>query len=128
MVRYSWVADFNHAQTFLDTFLSYSPNNHSGWSSGEFDALMKKAAAIADPKESLETYLKAEEVAVDGMPKLPLYFYTKVTLVKPYVKGFRLNSRDLQLVKYMWIDPAWQTNPSNDPAYPLAAFPPPGAY
>jgi oligopeptide transport system substrate-binding protein len=128
VVRFGWVADFDHPHTFLDTFLSYSPNNRTGWASPEFDGLVKKAAATADTKESIKLYRQAEELAVAAMAKLPLYFYTRQTLMKPYVKGFHPNARNIQLIKYMWIDPNWKTNDSNDPAYPLSEFPAPGAY
>lgn len=129
VVRFGWIADYNHARTFLDTFLSYTPNNRTGWGSPKFDELMKQAEETSDNDKSIELYREAEQIAVDAMPKLPLYFYTKVTLKKPYVKGFHFNTRNLQLIKYMWIDPDWEKDPDgNDVAYPLAEFPAPGAF
>ncbi len=131
VVRFGWVADFNHPHTFLDTFLSNSPNNRTGWASAEFDDLVHRAAATADTKASIALYRKAEEIAVAAMPKIPfwilLYAYVACSWKPCEVKGFHPNARGLQLVKYMWIDPAWATNESNDPAYALADFPAPGA-
>ena len=60
------------------------------------------------------------------MCKMPLYFYTKSTLVKPWVKGFTGNARGLQLVQWLWIDPGWRDNTSNAFAFPAIEFPPPG--
>lgn len=128
VARFGWIADYNHPHTWLDTLLSYSPNNRTGWVDPTFDTLLKKAAATADTRESMKLYRDAEKIAVDAMAKMPIYFYTKNTLVKPWVKGFHFNARNNQLVKYVWIDEAWRTNADDSPAYPLTDVPPPGAY
>lgn len=128
VVRMGWVGDYNHPHTWLDTFISSSPQNRTGWADREFDELVRRAAATADRKESIRLYRQAEKRAVDGMAKMPLYFYTKSSLVKPYVKGWYGNARDTHLVKWMWIDPDWRSGSENVPAYPPAELPPPGKY
>ena len=50
----------------------------------EFDGMIRKAASTTDPKESIRLFRKAEMRAVEGMCKMPLYFYTKSTLLKPW--------------------------------------------
>lgn len=126
VVRFGWVADYNHPHTWLDTFLSSSPNNSTGWSDKEFDEMLRRAAETADPKESIRRYRDAEKRAVDGMAKMPLYFYTRSVLVKPWVKGFTGNARSTHLVKWLWIDPAFRDNPDNSYASPGLELPPPG--
>lgn len=126
VVRFGWVADYNHPQTWLDTFLSYSPNNRTGWADPAYDALLAQAAREPDPKESIRLYRKAEKLAVDGMAKLPMYFYTRSTLVKPWVKGFYGHGRDMHLLRWLWIDPDWRTHGADDPAYVSPDFPTPG--
>ncbi len=126
VVRFGWTADYNHPHTWLDTLLSQSPQNHTGWADKQYDEMLKKAASTADPKESIKLYRAAELRAVEGMAKLPLYFYTKSTLVKPWVKGFTGNGRNVHLMKWFWIDDDWRNNPSNEPAYPSVELPPPG--
>lgn len=128
VVRFGWVADYDHPQTYMDTFTAKSPNNRTGWSNAEYDALVSKARTTADVAESMRLYRKAEAIAVDEVPKIPLYFYTKSTLVKPYVKGFHFNRRNEQLVQWMWIDEDWQNNTSDEPAMAVPSFPAPGAY
>jgi hypothetical protein len=59
------------------------------------------------------------------MPKIPLYFLTRSTLVKPWVKGYAGNARNKHHVKWFWIDQNWQHYPSNEPAFPSYEFPPP---
>ncbi|AUX22638.1 peptide ABC transporter substrate-binding protein [Sorangium cellulosum] len=126
VVRFGWGGEYNHPATWLGTFLSYSPQNRTGWADREFDEMMRAAAATADPRESIRLFRKAEQRAVDGMAKMPLYFYTKSTLLKPWIKGFEGNARGMQHVRWLWIDPGWRDNPSNEIAAPLLEFPPPG--
>jgi ABC-type oligopeptide transport system substrate-binding subunit len=124
--RTGWAADYNHPHTFMETFLSYSAQNWTGWKSPEFDAQIEQAAATADPVASIQRYRAAEKLALDAMPRLPLYFFTKSTLVKPYVKGFYRNPKNEHQVRFMWIDPNWQRDRDNRPAFEIEQFPPPG--
>ena len=126
IVRMGWIADYNHPHTWMDVFLSYSANNETGWQSPAFDALIKQAAATADPQASIRLYRQAEAMTVAAMPRLPLYFYTKSSLVKPYVKGFYPNASNEHPLRWMWIDSAWRNNASNAPAYPPVEIPAPG--
>lgn len=128
VVRFGWIADFDHPQTFLDTFMAKSPNNRTGWSNAKYDALVQSARSTADVKESMRLYREAEGILAKEVPKIPLYFYTKSTLVKPYVKGFHFNRRNEQLTQWMWLDPDWKNNPSDEPAFPVPAFAAPAAY
>ena len=124
--RFGWVADYNHPHTYLDTFLSYSNNNWTHWEDREFDHLVEKAAATSDPVESMRIYRQAEKRAMDAMARLPLYFYTKSTLIKPYVKGFYPNAANRHKVQWMWIDPDWKSGGDNVPVYPPEELPEPG--
>ena len=40
---------------------------------------------------------------------MPIYHYTKVYMLKPYVKGFGSHYMDYHLVKYMYFDPDWKS-------------------
>ncbi len=128
IVRFGWVGDYDHPQTYMDTFMAESPNNRTGWKSAAFDALVTRARATGDVQKSMALYREAEKILIDEAPKLPLYFYTKVALIKPYVKGHHFNKRNEQLIHWMWIDPSWQTNASDEPAMKPEVLPPPGAY
>ncbi len=127
VMRFGWTADYNHPHTFLDQFLSQSPSNQTGWSDPAFDEALRKAAAEPDRKESIRLYRKAEEIVVAAMPRIPIYFYTKSTLVKPWVKGYWGWSRYAHAYQYLWIDPDFAAHPGNEPAYPPLEFPAPGA-
>lgn len=124
VVRGGWIADYNHPETWLDTFLSYSPQNHSGWADPGFDALVKEAAQTADLALSMRRFRDAEKRAVDAMSKIPFYFYTRSTLVKPWVKGFYANPKNVHLAQWLWIDREGKAE--NRPAAAPREYPPPG--
>lgn len=130
IVASAWDADYNHPHTFLDTFLSTSPQNSTGWASPEFDQALREAAAAPDPADSIRRYRRAEKLAVDGMARMPLYFVTGSTLVKPYLRGYRSNARNIHLIQYLWIDPDWQNSRDDGLTYApleLPDFTPMGA-
>lgn len=49
-----------------------------------------------------------EEEAVYEVPAIPLFFHMSYSLVKPYVKGFAMNTLDAPLLKDVEIDNNWQ--------------------
>jgi oligopeptide transport system substrate-binding protein len=124
IARFGWIGDYNHPHTWLDTFLSYSQNNMTRWKSSEFDALLARAAEEGDLDKSIRLYQEAEKVAVSAFSRLPIYFYTKHTMSKPYLRGNWPNAANKHPVKYMWIDPNWQRGGPNTTAYPVAELPP----
>ena len=117
IARLGWAADYNHPHTYLETFLSTSPNNWTRWRDPGFDALIGKAAAEGDAIASVKLYRQAELRALEQMPRLPLYFYTKASLAKPYLRGFYPNAMNRHPVHFMWHDAEWRQHPNNDPAF-----------
>jgi oligopeptide transport system substrate-binding protein len=128
VIRLGWVADYDHPQTFLEQFLSGNPQNQTGWGDPRFDEAMHEAAKTADPAESTRRYRKAEALALAAMPRMPLYFDTRSTLVKPWVKGFWGSPLAPHLIQYLWIDPSFRAGKPNVPAYEPLELPPPAAF
>lgn len=126
VARGAWAAEYNHPQALLDTLLSYSPTNRTRWADPEFDRRMREAAQIADPARSIQKFREAEKRAVDAMPRIPFYFYTKSTLVKPWVKGFHASPRNVHLMHWLWIDPSGAAE--DRPAAEPREFAPPGPF
>lgn len=130
LARFGWVGDYNHPHSWLETFASYSNNNWTGWQDSRFDQVLAEAAATKDPAASMSKYRDAEAKLVEAMPRLPLYFYTKSTLIKPYVRGYYTNAANRHNICWMWIDPDFdpERGPAeNRPAMDPGAFPPPGS-
>ena len=87
-----WVADYPDPQNFLDNlFRTDSEYNYSEYSNTEFDTLLARAAIEGDETTRIAMYQQAEEMLVNEAPCLPLWFNVNYTLVKPHVKGYKLN-------------------------------------
>ena len=92
-----WVADYIDAQDFLSTLLrSGAPYNHYGYKNAEFDKLCDRADGEIDMDKRIPDYMKADQICMDDVAVLPLYFSGRPTLVKSYVKNFKAN-----LVNYL---------------------------
>lgn len=126
IARFGWVGDYNHPQSWLETFTSQSHNNWTRWGDPRFDTQLQKAAAIVDRDASMTAYLDAESMLVEAMPRIPLYFYTKSSLIKPYVKGYYPNVQNRHPIHWMWIDPDWKQGGENVPAMKPETLPAPG--
>lgn len=87
--RIGWLGDYAHPMTFLDLFIKGSGNNYSGWNSDEFDELIAKAKVETDMAKANEYMHKAEDIFMDRVTVMPIYFYTDPEVIKSYVKGWR---------------------------------------
>lgn len=99
-----WVGDYLDASTFLDLWRSDNGNNHTGWASREYDALMFAAARTADPVARAADMQKAEALMLAAAPVIPLYYNTHVFLVQPSVKGWNPTLLDHHPYKHVWLE------------------------
>jgi oligopeptide transport system substrate-binding protein len=86
-----WGADYLDPQNFLTTLLHTSvrdaqgreshPENGVGYSNPEFDKLCDAADVEKDPKKRMELYARAEQIAINDAPWVPLYFQRDLELV-----------------------------------------------
>lgn len=128
VIRIGLTAEYNHPQTFLEAYLTGNPQNQSGFGDPAFDRALREAAATVDPRESIRLYRQAEKIAVDGMPRIPVYFYVRNSVVKPWVKGFWGSTHNPHAIQYLWIDPDWKRPAPDVPAYPPPELPPPAPW
>jgi len=103
LCRMGWIGDYADPYTFLELLGSDCGNNHSGWSSSAYDQLLQEANQEAHPEQRLAILRKAEALALDEQPLLPLYVYTRSQLIKPYVRGIWGNHQDRHPWKYISI-------------------------
>jgi oligopeptide transport system substrate-binding protein len=109
--RAAWIGDYADPNSFLDMWLTGGGNNETGWSNPEYDRLIAQAAATTDPKQRLEVFQKAEAILMDEMPAIPIYFYTRLCLQRPEVKGWYPTLLDNHSYQYVYLEPpAGKTN------------------
>jgi oligopeptide transport system substrate-binding protein len=85
MARGGWIGDYNDPNTFLDTFITDSGNNRTGWSNARYDRLLQDAQQAPDEAARMEIYQQMEQLLVDELPILPVYFYRRIFAVSPRV-------------------------------------------
>jgi oligopeptide transport system substrate-binding protein len=85
LARNAWCGDYNEASTFLSLHDSKSEQNDSGWSNPQVDQLLAASKTSANPNEQ---YKQIEEIAAEEIPIMPIYFYAKVFMQTPDVKGW----------------------------------------
>jgi oligopeptide transport system substrate-binding protein len=87
VVRLAWLADYNDAGSFLDTFRKDSANNDSGYDNPKFNAMIEQANGTADIQKRREILESAERIMLADYPVMPIYFFSSKRLVKPYIRG-----------------------------------------
>lgn len=108
VVLRSWQADYIDPNALLEVFLTTSVNSGTGWSSPQYDAMLKKANATTAPAERMIKLKECENELLKAMPVIPLFVNTNAYLLKPYVRGVGGNSLNQSLFKYVWIDVNWK--------------------
>lgn len=101
----TWGADYPDPDNFLSVFLSESGNNRTSWKSAKYDELVLKARTGKTDAERRELYQKAEKILVeDEVAVLPLYYEPNLVLVKPRVKGFRVNELNYVFLRNVSVE------------------------
>ncbi len=95
--RLGWCLDYPDANNFdREVFaagMSSNPTDETGapsgglmWNNPEYEALVDEAATETDPAKRVDLYAQAEEILVKtDAVMIPIYWYTRNTVTKPYV-------------------------------------------
>lgn len=87
IARGGWISDFVDPMSFTDLFTSASGNNDPGYNSAAYDAKVKAAKMELDPAKRMKDMHDAEDILMTDLPVCPIYYYTNIVCIKPYVKG-----------------------------------------
>lgn len=99
--RSGWIADYVHPSTFIDMFTTGNGNNDTGWGNPRYDALVKAAQTAPTEPDRLRMLNEAENILLDDMPIIPLYWYTRAFLIDPRVRGYEPTLLDNHPYKYV---------------------------
>src|SRR5262249_38248861 len=100
----AWGADFNDASTFLDLLRKDNVNNYGHYNNPAYDALLNQATTEQDMAKRGQILAQAETIAVKEHAWLPIYFWVSGAIVRPYVKGWQENPRDIHRKRWISID------------------------
>jgi len=104
VARRSWIADYLDPNSFLFMLRGADGNNRTGWSNARFDSLIALAGRTLDEPRRFGLMAEAERIALDEMPYLPIYGYSTVELLAPYVRGFYSTPTDTHPLKYIYFE------------------------
>lgn len=99
--RAGWIADYAHPMTFLEIFTTGNGNNDTGWSNPRYDALIRQARTAQSEPERMRLMKEAERLLLEGLPVIPIYWYTRTYLKDPRVSGWDPKLLDNHPYKYV---------------------------
>ncbi|BDS05992.1 oligopeptide ABC transporter substrate-binding protein OppA [Oceaniferula spumae] len=99
-----WIGDYPDPTTFLEMWRKDDGNNNTGWHSEDYEALLKKGELAPTPAARLTALAEAEQLFLDDMPVLPIYWYTTNYLLHPSVKGWHPLILNNHPFKFISID------------------------
>ena len=102
IARHGWIGDYIDPMTFLDLWVTGGGNNDCGFSNARYDELIAAAKVETDSAKRLEMLREAEDILMDEMPILPIYYYTTVTAANENVKGVRISTLGKISFKYAY--------------------------
>ncbi len=93
IARHSYLVDFFDAGSLLDLFVTNAPENVTGYSNPEYDKLMLDSRKEMDHEKRINLMLQAEDILLQDMPFIPLYYNAAAYMLNPRVKGLYLSPR-----------------------------------
>jgi oligopeptide transport system substrate-binding protein len=105
MFDIGWIMDYPDPEDIIDLlFDSTSRQNNSHYSNPDFDKLVEEARTEQDVTKRLQLYKDAEQILIQDMPWIPLWFGRDHFVVKPYVHGFEPLPIVIPMLRYITID------------------------
>jgi oligopeptide transport system substrate-binding protein len=99
--RLGWTAVYMDPLAFLGIWTTGNGNNNTHWANPEYDRLLQQAGQTGDARERLAILHHAEEVFLNEPPVVLVYWYTRVYLLQPSVKGWHPLAQDYHPYKFM---------------------------
>ena len=100
-----WQADYPDPESFLwSLFGSDSPDNYSGYSNPEFDALLEEARNTLDPDARAAIYDEAHQLLIDDGVVLTIVHDVRYSMHKPWVQGVEMTPLGLLDLSSIWIE------------------------
>ncbi|MCF3108888.1 ABC transporter substrate-binding protein [Niabella sp. CC-SYL272] len=104
--RGGWIADYPDAENYLSVFYSKNPAppNYTRYKNPAFDAVFE--AAIKETNDSLRyrLYQKADQIAINDAPVVPLWYDKVIQLLQPNIKGYQPNALNLLELRRIRIE------------------------
>ncbi len=101
----SWFADIEDPTNFLDLFThKTNGGNNTGWENSKYAEAMAKSMTETSAKERQETLESAQEVLLNDMPVIPLFYGVFNYVKKKEVSGVNVSELGVLDLKYSYMD------------------------
>jgi len=104
IARMGWSGDYNDPNTFLDMWVTGGGNNRTGWSNQAYDTLISQASECLDQGKRFALFQKAENILLEQLPIIPIYFNTNDFLADPSVKGWYPNILNYHPYSFVYLE------------------------
>ncbi|PRR82888.1 peptide ABC transporter substrate-binding protein [Clostridium vincentii] len=91
IARHGWIGDYVDPMTFLDLLQTGLGNNNAKFANASYDGLVQEAMMETDSVKRADYLRQAEDILMEEMPILPIYYYTQVKAVAENVKDIRVS-------------------------------------
>jgi oligopeptide transport system substrate-binding protein len=107
--RAGWLLDYSDPSNMLELLKTGTMqdgqmnwgNNYGRYSNPEFDRLVTEATQESDLAARAKMLGEAEKLAMDEFAAIPLAYYLAANVVKPNVKGFVDNPKDIHRTRWL---------------------------
>jgi oligopeptide transport system substrate-binding protein len=100
----AWVADFNDAKNYLFLLETRTgAQNYSGYSSPDYDRLIRQSDFEPDAVRRGEIMARAEQIMLDDAPVCMSVFQNSTNLVHPDLTGYEDNLEDIHRARWFGI-------------------------
>lgn len=82
IIRQCWAADYADPAAFLDLYTSDGGCNYTRYSNSSYDALVASIKLETDHAKRSALIQNTEEMLMEDMPMLPLYYYNNILCVR----------------------------------------------
>ena len=103
MARMGWTGDYNDPMTMLDVMTSGGGVNHTGFANKEYDDNLLTAKQTEDNNIRMDAMAKAENILMEEMPIIPLYYRADSFMKNPKLQGVVLNPLGRHKFNYSYI-------------------------
>ena len=89
IARHGWIGDYADPMTFIDMFDSSGGNNDAHYKNPQYDNLVRLAKSTPNQEIRMKAMHEAEKMLMEDAVIAPVYFYTRIVMAKPNVKGYQ---------------------------------------
>jgi len=88
VARAGWIGDYVEPNTFLDMWKTGGGNNNSNWGDPRYDEIIEQLTKLSEPKDRIPLLHEQEDILMEAMPIMPIYYYTNPMMVSTKLKGY----------------------------------------